>query len=632
MPRFDADSCFGRLLDWQRGGYWLIGPADGAMAAERRYLPGTMILETRFRSESAEVRLLDFFAMEPQGDRAGIMAGSMHVRIVEGLRGEMALRANISPRLDCGEIIPMMQRHEPGYFTAVGSNAGLYIWSDASLQIADRRDLHGEFQVSAGQRVRFTLGCQLPNLMKPRADAGLPDAIGIDECFERTANWWRGWSEKARSASDLDMQTERSMLVLKSLTYEPTGAIIAAPTTSLPEAIGSGRNWDYRFSWVRDSVFAVRALYDLGYQTEAERLLQFIQRSAAGSARQLQIMYAVDGKRRLTEIELDWLEGYRGSRPVRGGNMAAKQSQLDVYGEIMELARLWQATGHPIDADYWDFLIDVLDTVCERWSEMDYGIWEFRGGPRHYVHSKAMCWGALEHGIVLAQHAGHGDGHIEKWRRARDEIRDAIEQRGYDAERGVFVRDFDSRHLDSSLLLLPRIGFVAHDDPRMVRTADAIRASADDGGLDRHGLLLRYSSPDGLSGQEGSFLPCTFWLVSCLALQGRQALAWDYYRRAVECANDLGLFSEEVDPASRELLGNFPQALTHVSQIMARLALTRCEPNAAAKQPVQAPTQAPSGVTLDGTDRGSESIARDSQARDSQANETSSANRGGIGS
>jgi GH15 family glucan-1,4-alpha-glucosidase len=370
-----------------------------------------------------------------------------------------------------------------------------------------------------------------------------------------------------RPPFQLDEQTLRSTIVLKSLTFERTGAIAAAATTSLPEWIGGERNWDYRYSWIRDSVFAVRALHDLGYVAEADRFHQFIQRTSAGNADEIQIMYGVDGKRRLTEIELDWLEGYKGSKPVRIGNRAAKQNQLDIYGELVEMAWEWHISGHKTDPHYWNFLEDVINTVCEHWQDRDHGIWEVRGEPRHFVHSKAMCWAATHRGVLLAQE-NRFPAPIERWSRVRDEIRHAIESDGYDSERGVFVQDFGSRYLDAALLLLPRVSFVPYDDPRMLRTADAICQD-----LESDGLLLRYNSPDGLPDREGMFIPCTFWLAACLASQGRRERAWKYYERAARCANDIGLFSEEYDVDSQQMLGNFPQGLTHVSQIMARLAL-----------------------------------------------------------
>jgi GH15 family glucan-1,4-alpha-glucosidase len=564
MPRIDDDSCFGRLLDWNKGGFCAITPIDGRFESTRRYLEGTMVLETHFKTEKGEVRLLDFFAMD---DEEAIHPRYDLVRIVDGISGEVEMGIDICPRFDYGEIIPYMTCVKDGVYTATGSNKGLIVQSEVPLEVEEHRDLSAVFPIGAGQRVRMVIQFQYPELIDETIARGLPGPADVDQFFERTRNWWQEWSGRMRPPFKLDEQTLRSTIVLKSLTFERTGAIAAASTTSLPEWIGGERNWDYRYSWVRDSVFAVRALHELGYVTEADRFHQFIQRTSSGSANEMQIMYGVDGKRRLTEIELDWLEGYKGSKPVRIGNRAAKQNQLDIYGELLEMAWEWHESGHPTDPHYWSFLADVVNTACERWQDRDHGIWEVRGEPRHYVHSKVMCWVAVHRGAMLAQQ-NHFEAPIERWTKVRDEIRHAIETRGYDAKRGVFVQSFDSSYLDAALLLLPRVGFVAYDDPRMVRTADAICKD-----LEFDGLLLRYDSPDGLPDREGMFLPCTFWLAACLARQGRCEKAWKYYERGARCANDVGLFSEEYDVDSQQMLGNFPQALTHVSQIMARLAL-----------------------------------------------------------
>jgi len=566
MPRVDSDSCFGRLLDWCKGGYCLIAPVGDGGAASRRYLPGSMVLETRFKTEGGEVRLYDFFMMDTEADEH---MRYEHMRLVEGISGEVEMRVEVRPRFDYGEILPAMRAHENQTFSAIGSNKGLLIRTDMALQVYGKHDLEGRITVREGERRRLQIHFEPPELIPQAVERCQHEKLSADAGLERTCAWWRKWSDSIHWPYELDDQSMRSAIVLKSLTYERTGAIIAAPTTSLPEWPGSSRNWDYRFSWVRDSVFTVRALHELGCQNEADHFLQFVQRSSAGSARQLQIMYGVDGKRRLSEINLGWLEGYRKSHPVRVGNLASKQLQLDVYGEIMEMAWEWRTGGREIDDHYWDFLVDVVDTTIDNWKNKDCGIWEFRGGPRHFVHSKAMCWSALNYGVKLAERYQR-DAPLERWRQVRGDIRKAIESDGYDDKRGIFVQAFDNRYLDASLLLLPRIGLVDADDPRMLRTADAICRE-----LDHGGLLRRYDSPDGLRGGEGVFLPCTFWLVSCLAAQGRVEPAWKYYRRATGCANELGLFSEEYDPKADEMLGNFPQGLTHVSQIMARLALDR---------------------------------------------------------
>ncbi|HEV2609132.1 MAG TPA: glycoside hydrolase family 15 protein, partial [Noviherbaspirillum sp.] len=551
MPRVDDDTCFGRLLDWDKGGHCQIEPAAPGYTSTRRYIDGSMILETVFSTGRSEVRLTDFFAMNadaPENPPFDL------VRLIDGISGEVEMRVEIVPRFDYGEIIPHVQRRASGIYTAIGSNQGLIIHSDTPLELVQHRELSGNVRIRAGERLRLAVQFEFPE----RIDAAItrhsvqPEAL--DRYLHTTLRWWSDWSARLHESSRrLDQQTIRSTVVLKALTYEPTGAIAAASTTSLPEWIGGGRNWDYRFSWVRDSVFTIRALHDLGYVSEADKFHQFTQRSSAGSAEQLQIMYGVDGKRRLTEVELDWLEGYRASRPVRIGNAAARQSQLDMYGELLEMAWQWHRSGHPTDPDYLDFLVTVVETVCRRWSETDHGIWEVRGEPLHYVHSKVMCWVAMNRGIQFAE-AKSLDVPVAQWIAIREEIRTAIETRGYDSKRGVFVQAFDGNELDAALLLLPRVGFIAYNDPRMLRTVDALCSD-----LNRDGLLLRYRGPDGLEGPEGTFLPCTFWLVACLACQGRTDQAMEYYERALSCGNELGLFAEEYDIQSDEMLGNFPQ-------------------------------------------------------------------------
>ncbi|WP_420473733.1 glycoside hydrolase family 15 protein [Noviherbaspirillum sp. ST9] len=578
MPRLDDDSCFGRLLDWDKGGYCAICPAGAEFTTTRRYLPQTMILETRFQAQGGEIRLLDFFAMdEVEMEHARYD----HVRILEGVAGEVDVNVTVSPRFDYGEIVPYMKCSQPGTYTATGSNKGLIIRSGFPLEVHQHRDLSGRVTVRAGQRIRMVVQFQYPELIDKTLAAGGPDDEEVDRSFERTRDWWRDWANRMRppSGETADAQTVRSTIVLKALTFQRTGAIAAAATTSLPEWPGGTRNWDYRFSWIRDSVFTVRALHELGFTVEADRFHQFIQRSAAGDADQMQIMYGVDGKRRLTEIELRDLEGYRHSRPVRIGNHAASQMQLDVYGELLEMAWEWHVSGHRTEPDYWTFLVDVVEMVCGRWQQPDHGIWEVRGEPEHFVHSKAMCWAALNRGILLAEQNGL-EAPVVHWREVRDQVRRAIETEGYDARRGIFVQSFGSSYLDAALLLLPRVGFVAYDDPRMLRTAEAICAE-----LDHRGLLRRYNAPDGLPGPEGAFLPCTFWLAACLACQGRLEQAWHYYRSASECANDLGLFSEEFDTGSGRMLGNFPQGLSHVSQVTARLSLAQAERGGKAARP-----------------------------------------------
>ncbi|HYV01626.1 MAG TPA: glycoside hydrolase family 15 protein, partial [Actinomycetota bacterium] len=396
-----------------------------------------------------------------------------------------------------------------------------------------------------------------------------PDLAELDRRLDETVKWWRRWSSRARLGGPFGEAAVRSAMVLKALTNAPTGAMVAAPTTSLPEVIAGPQNWGYRYSWVRDSTIAARSLAELGREEEADGFRRFVERTSAGHAEDVQVVFGVGGERRLTEFTLDELEGYRGSRPVRIGNAAATQVQLDVYGHLLDLAWRWHARGHSPDDDYWRFLVGLAEDAAHRWREPDRGIWEERGKPRHFVHSKVMCWVALDRGIRMARESGRrAPAPTRTWARARDEIRAAVEGQGYDVRRGIFVRWFGGRDVDAALLLLPMVGFVDYDDDRMVRTTDAVMEK-----LDAGGLLRRYRA-SRTSPAEGAFLACAFWLVECLARQGRVEQARDVFDQAIATGNDLGLFSEMYDLERGEMTGNFPQGLTHLSHIAAAVALT----------------------------------------------------------
>jgi GH15 family glucan-1,4-alpha-glucosidase len=565
IPRFDRGSVFGRLLDVERGGFCSLRPRGDEFSSTRRYLGDSLVLETTFRQSSGEARLLDCFTVGDGPERPRQL-----LRVVEGVRGWMELDLRLAARLDYGEIEPWLRRRGVGVYAAIGGDDALLVSCDAALEPAGDHDLVASFAVRAGQRARLSVTYRRPEVLEG-GGVDAEEAGELDRRLEATIAWWQRWAERIRFGGPDAPAARRSAVVLKGLQHAATGAIVAAPTTSLPESLDGGRNWDYRASWVRDSAFTVRSLAALGCVEEADAFRRFVERSAAGSPASLQIAYGVGGERRLTELVLEDLEGWRGVGPVRIGNAAAKQVQLDVYGELLDLAWRWHRRGRAPDDDYWRFLLGLVDAAAERWQEPDRGLWEVRGEPRHFVHSKVLCWAALDRGIRLAEECLR-QAPVRRWAKVRDEIRAAVEGDGYDDRRGVFVRAFDAKDLDAALLLLPSVDFVAYDDPRMVRTVDAIREELDAGG----GLLRRYRD-DKLPGHEGAFVTCSFWLAECLAHQGRAQEARELFDRVSSCGNDLGLFAEEYDPGAGELLGNFPQGLSHLSHVAAAVAVAETE-------------------------------------------------------
>jgi GH15 family glucan-1,4-alpha-glucosidase len=572
VPRLDSGACFARLLDAERGGFCSIEPeAAGKGSSFRAYEDGTMVLVTRLRTPQGEARLIDCFTIADDQDRAHQWREL--VRILEGENGAFDYRIRIVPRFDYGAVDAWIRHHGVNVFSATGGNDALLIWSDASLHAPGRHSLEARGTVRPGERVRLSLAYLDPAEIDADRTPNPGDAAGIDRRVEETIESWRRWSSQQEMSGPDSAGTSRSAMVLKSLTYNPTGALAAAATTSLPERRGAkgGRNWDYRYSWIRDSALAVRSLARLGFEQEADSFRRFIERSAAGNAKDLQIMYGLGGERRLTEEEIPHLEGYRGAKPIRIGNAAVGQMQLDAYGQLLEQSWRWYERGHEPDDDYWRFLLELVEAAVARWQEPDAGIWEWRGKPQHFVHSKVMCWVAVDRGLLLAEHCMR-KAPERRWKRARDEIREAIEKRGYDEDRGVFVRTFGESAMDAALLRLPTVDFVAYDDERMVRTADAISDQ-----LEFAGLLRRYTGDDSLEGEEGAFVACSFWLVECLARQGRVEEARAVFDRAMATANGLGLFAEEYDPEKQEMLGNFPQALSHLSHLEAVLALAEMQ-------------------------------------------------------
>jgi GH15 family glucan-1,4-alpha-glucosidase len=560
LRRIDEGACFARLLDRETGGHWAIEPVAGDAQATRRYLDGTLVLETTFRTAAAEARVLDCMVVNRRDP--GTPCRRL-VRIVEGVRGSSELNVVLRARLDYGALEPWRLERAPGVYTLSGGDDALVVTGDADWRPESAHDLIASVTVGPGERVRMSLEFTPPHALdrdppRPR------EADELDRDLADTCTWWSEWSARA---PDLDPAVLRSAIVLKALTNPVTGAIAAAPTTSLPESPGGSANWDYRYSWVRDSTFSVRSMAAIGFEDEAEGFRRFIERTAGGSAEQMQIVYGIYGRRVLDERELDHLEGYRGAGPVRVGNAAANQLQLDAYGELLELAWRWHDRGHQPDDAYWAFLVDLVDTAAERWREPDSGLWESRDDAQHFVHSKVMCWAALHRGVQLAEKLDR-DAPVDQWARQRDAVRRAVERNGYDAERGVFVRAFGDSQLDAALLLLPRLGFLDYDDERMLRTTDAIRDELGCGG----GLLRRFRKDRG-DDPEGAFLACSFWLAECLAHQGRLDLAREAFAATAATANELGLFAEEYDSEAQEMLGNFPQGLTHLSHIAAAVAI-----------------------------------------------------------
>jgi GH15 family glucan-1,4-alpha-glucosidase len=564
--RFDAPSTFARILDWGSGGYCSLAPV-GAEPAGRAYTPGTTILESEHEAGDARGRTTDFFAISDMS-RAG-EAGRVHpphqlIRIAEGVTGTTDWEFICRPCFEYGIVRPRV--------TLVGERLGVLAGGPEAMTVASSVPLHAEdgavratFRLRDGERAWFALTAHRPEDVRIEA---LGDAH-VDQRLARTRAFWTEWVEQCTYDGPYLDEVIRSAITLKALTNAPTGAIVAAPTTSLPEDVGGVRNWDYRYCWLRDSAFTLYALQLLGFSSEAEAFIEWLTRTTAGRADDLQVLYGIGGERLLPEIQLDHLEGYRGSRPVRIGNAAARQFQLDAYGEVLDTVHVWRKAGGEIVPELWSFLRECVRCIRERWRDPDEGIWEVRGGPRHFVHSKAMCWVGVDRAIKMAQALGESEP-LDEWRGLRDEIRGDVLERGFDRELGTFVQAYSSRSLDASAMLLPLMGFIRADDPKMISTVVAIQER-----LTTDGLVHRYLAEDGLPGEEGAFAICSFWLVDNLALQGRADEARALFERVCSLANDVGLLAEEIDPRTREQLGNFPQAFTHVALINGAFHLPR---------------------------------------------------------
>lgn len=549
LPRFDSPACFAALLGRQENGRWQIAPADPESKVTRRYLPGTAILETRFETASGVVTLTDFMPLTDDEEKVDL------VRIVSGVSGTVRMSMDLVLRFNYGEAVPWVRRRDYGLSAVSGPDA---------VELHTRVPLEGHnlttsasFSVSEGEVVSFTFSYHRSH----KTPHFVPDHA---ESLNRTTGWWREWSKHCTFEGERREAVLRSLITLKLLTYRPTGGIVAAPTTSLPETLGGSRNWDYRYSWIRDSTFTLYALLNGGYRQEAEAWREWLLRAAAGHPKQLNIMYGVSGERWLPEIEIPWLRGYENSTPVRIGNGAADQLQLDVYGELMDaLHAAREAELSPLE-EAWQFQKSLLEHLATVWQGLDHGIWEVRGPPRAFTHSRLMCWVAFDRAVKSCERHGL-DGPVDEWRAQRDALRRDILENGYDKKKQSFVQHYGGEALDASLLLMPQVGFLKRDDPRLASTVAAIERE-----LVHDGFVLRYSTEDvddGVGGREGAFLACSFWLADAYVMLGRLDEANRLFDQLLGLRNDLGLLAEEYDTVARRLVGNFPQGFSHIGLV-----------------------------------------------------------------
>ena len=557
LPRFDSDACFAKLLGNEENGYWRLSPVGESTTIERTYLDDTLVLVTEYGSATGRVRVTDF--MPIRSHQASI------VRIVTGISGVVRMRCELAVRFGYGWIIPWMRREDDHLHGFAGPDS-ICLSTPVELEGQNYKTV-GEFDVSAGDEVPFVLSWQ--------------DSVSLQRCsvtardqLERTMSWWRRWSKKCIYSGSYRREVIRSLITLKALTFAPSGGIVAAATTSIPEALGGGRNWDYRYCWLRDASFTLLAFLQCGYTEEAAKWRDWLMRAVAGQPGQIQIMYGPAGERRLTEIELDWLAGYEGSKPVRIGNAASSQVQLDVFGEVGSALHYAREVLNSPDSNEWNLQVALVTHVEEKWREPDDGIWEVRSEPKHFVHSKIMAWVALDRAIKSATQF-QLSAPVERWSLVREEIRQDILANGVDHERFALTRSYGSRELDASLLLAGSYGFLERDDPLFVGTVSAIKEE-----LMYDGFLLRYKTDDsggadGLIGSEGAFLACSFWLVEALANVGETAQAKHLFESLIALSNDVGLLSEEYNTKRKRLVGNFPQAFSHVGVVNAAIALDR---------------------------------------------------------
>jgi GH15 family glucan-1,4-alpha-glucosidase len=559
LPRFDSASCLSALLGDERHGHWTLAPAgDAVTATARRYRPGTLVLESDFEVDGGLVRITDFMPRRRSGP-------PRLMRIVQGLRGRVPMRMTLALRPDYGSIRPWVERTEDGAVATAGPDA-FRLSAALPLQVAEGT-VTAEFDLVEGARERLVLTWH-------RSYEDAPMVEDAESALARTEAWWRAWSERCSYRGAYRDEVLTSLIALKAMSSEETGAVVAAPTTSLPEDIGGVRNWDYRYCWLRDTVLALQALLAAGYTDEALAFRDFMLRVGTGDPSTIQIMYGIGGERRLTEFELPDLPGYEGSKPVRVGNAASEQFQLDVYGEVAAVMFLGAAAIGHVDRHLWPRWRAVIEHVETIWRRPDDGIWEARGPQRHYTYSKVMAWVVFDRAIRLAERF-ELEAPLDRWKDARDEIHREVCDKGYDPERRTFTQYYGSKELDASVLNIPLVGFLPGTDERVTGTIDAISRE-----LGRDGFVSRYSTAetdDGLTGDEGQFLACSFWLVSALAANARVAEARALFDRLLGLANDLGLLAEEYDVGRMRQVGNFPQAFSHLTLILAAYAISAAE-------------------------------------------------------
>jgi GH15 family glucan-1,4-alpha-glucosidase len=550
FPRFDSGACFAALLGDRKNGRWKFAPDGEVKATRRRYRDDTLILETEIETADGAVRLIDF--MPPRGKNPDI------VRTIEGLRGNVRMKMELIIRFDYGHIIPWVRKKHGGLEAIAGPDA-LILRTPIETRGEDLTTV-AEFNVAQGDRVPFVLTWFASHGEPPRA-------IHPEHALQQTEDYWTSWSKRCRDQGPWRDAVMRSLITLKGLTYAPTGGIVAAATTSLPEEIGGVRNWDYRYCWLRDATFTLVALLEAGYVEEARSWREWLLRAVAGSAAQMQIMYGVHGERRLEEFEIEWLSGYENSRPVRIGNAASNQFQLDVYGEVLDSMYCAHTAGIETNETDWNLQAALMNFLESKWEEPDEGIWEVRGGRQQFTHSKMMAWVAFDRAVKLIEHCNCAAGeHLGRWQKIRDQIHAEVCAQGYDPKKKTFTQFYGSEQLDASLLMMPLVGFLPPTDERVRNTIAAVERE-----LMEEGLVVRYrpeqDNVDGLPGTEGVFLLCSFWLADCLHLIGRTDDARALFERLLALRNDVGLLSEQYDPHAKRQLGNFPQAFSHVALV-----------------------------------------------------------------